>query len=68
MTMYIDGFIVKVQRPDNAGDVFFCRPDGNARGSINVQYITDKFGRSRPLCFHRARFTVLVMSLLIAFH
>lgn len=45
--LYIDGFIVKVQRPDGAGDAYFCGRHGKSCDSINVQYITDKWGRVR---------------------
>jgi len=40
--LFIDGFIVKIQRPDGAGDAYFC---GKSCDSINVQYVTDKNGR-----------------------
>jgi len=45
--LYIDGFIVKIQRPDHAGDAYFCGRHGKSCDSINVQYITDCFGRIR---------------------
>jgi hypothetical protein len=47
--LYIDGFIVKIQRPDYAGDAFFCGRHGKSCDSINVQYITDKRGRVRHI-------------------
>jgi len=47
VVLYIDGFIVKIQRPDHAGDAFFCGRHGKSCDSINVQYITDKFGMIR---------------------
>jgi DDE superfamily endonuclease len=45
--LYIDGFIVEIQRPDHAGDAFFCGRHGKSCDSINVQYLTDKDGRIR---------------------
>jgi hypothetical protein len=36
--LYIDGFIVKIQRPDHAGDAYFCGRHGKSCDSINVQY------------------------------
>lgn len=47
VVLYIDGFIVKIQRPDHAGDAFFCGRHGKSCDSINVQYISDKHGRIR---------------------
>ena len=47
--LYIDGFIVKIQRPDHAGDAYFCGRHGKSCDSINVQYITDKDGRVRHI-------------------
>ena len=47
--LYIDGFIVKVQRPDGAGDAYFCGRHGKSCDSINVQYVTDKRGRVRHI-------------------
>jgi hypothetical protein len=43
--LYIDGFIVKIQRPDYAGDAYFCGRHGKSCDSLNVQYITDKTGK-----------------------
>jgi len=45
--LYIDGFIVKIQRPDGAGDAYFCGRHGKSCDSLNVQYIVDKSGRVR---------------------
>lgn len=45
--LYIDGFIVRIQRPDHAGDAYFCGRHGKSCDSINVQYITDRHGRIR---------------------
>ena len=45
--LYIDGFIVRIQRPDGAGDAYFCGRHGKSCDSINVQYIIDKTGRVR---------------------
>ena len=47
--LYIDGFIVKIQRPDHAGDAFFCGRHGKSCDSINVQYVTDKHGKIRHI-------------------
>ena len=47
VVMYIDGFIVKIQRPDHAGDAYFCDRHGKSCDSINVQYINDKNGHIR---------------------
>jgi len=44
VVLYIDGFIVKIQRPDHAGDAYFCGRHGKSCDSINVQYVTDQFG------------------------
>ena len=38
--LYIDGAIIRIQRPDYAGDAYFC-------GSLDVQYVVDKFRRVR---------------------
>lgn len=46
---YIDGFIVKIQRPDHAGDAYFCGRHGKSCDSLNVQYITDKDGHVRHI-------------------
>jgi hypothetical protein len=45
--LYIDGFIVKIQRPDHAGDAYFCGRHGKSCDSINVQYVVDKTGSVR---------------------
>jgi len=49
VVLFIDGFIVKVQRPDGAGDAYFCGRHGKSCDSINVQYVTDKDGRVRHI-------------------
>ena len=49
VVLFIDGFIVKVQRPDGAGDAYFCGRHGKSCDSINVQYVTDKQGRIRHI-------------------
>jgi len=46
---YIDGFIVKIQRPDYAGDAYFCGRHGKSCDSLNVQYITDKDGHVKHI-------------------
>jgi len=45
--LFIDGFIVRIQRPDHAGDSYFCGRHGKSCDSLNVQYVTDKWGRIR---------------------
>lgn len=45
--LFIDGFIVRIQRPDGAGDAYFCGRHGKSCDSLNVQYVTDKDGRVR---------------------
>jgi len=47
--LYIDGFIVRIQRPDRAGDAYFCGRHGKSCDSINVQLITDKSGTIRHI-------------------
>jgi len=49
VVLFIDGFIVKVQRPDRAGDAYFCGRHGKSCDSINVQYVTDFHGRVRHI-------------------
>jgi len=49
VVLFIDGFIVKVQRPDRAGDAYFCGRHGKSCDSINVQYVTDMHGRVRHI-------------------
>jgi len=45
--LYIDGFFVRIQRPDGAGDAFFCGRHGKSCESLNVQYVTDSKGPVR---------------------
>ena len=45
--LYIDGMIVKIQRPAHAGDAFFCGRRGKSCDALNVQYVADKFGMVR---------------------
>ncbi|XP_064643577.1 uncharacterized protein LOC135497675 [Lineus longissimus] len=42
--LYIDGLIVRIQRPAHAGDAYYCGRAGKACDSINVQYVVDKRG------------------------
>ena len=49
VVLFIDGFIVRVQRPDGAGDAYFCGRHGKSCDSLNVQYVTDKRGRVRHI-------------------
>ncbi|XP_041469504.1 uncharacterized protein LOC121419213 [Lytechinus variegatus] len=46
--LYIDGYISRIQRPDHAGDTYFCG-HGKSCDSINTQLITDKFGQVRHI-------------------
>ncbi|XP_064620630.1 uncharacterized protein LOC135483585 [Lineus longissimus] len=45
--LFIDGVIVKIQKPDRAGDAYYCGRPGKCCDSINVQYVVDRFGRVR---------------------
>ena len=49
VVLYIDGLIVKIQRPDHAGDAYFCGRHGKSCDSLNVQYVVDKAGRIRHI-------------------
>lgn len=49
VVLYIDGFILKIQRPDRAGDAYFCGRVGKSCDSLNVQYVVDKLGRIRHI-------------------
>lgn len=40
--LYIDGVIIRIQRPDHAGDAYFYGRNGKSCDSTNVQYIVDK--------------------------
>ncbi|ESO95138.1 hypothetical protein LOTGIDRAFT_160901 [Lottia gigantea] len=40
--LYIDGEIVKIQRPDHAGDAYYCGRPGKHCDSVNIQYVVDK--------------------------
>ena len=42
--LYIDGAIIRIQRPDHALDAYFCGRHGKSCDSINVQFIVDKNG------------------------
>lgn len=37
--LFVDGVIVPIQRPDGAGDGFYCGRNGKNRDSLNVQVI-----------------------------
>lgn len=45
--LYIDGEIVRIQRPDHAGDAYYCGRPGKHCDSLNIQYIVDKRGMIR---------------------
>jgi len=47
--LFTDGFIVQIQRPDSAGNVYLCERHSKSCDSLNVQYITDKDGRVRHI-------------------
>ncbi|XP_041461145.1 uncharacterized protein LOC121412400 [Lytechinus variegatus] len=47
--LYIDGYISRIQRPDHAGDAYFCGRHGKSCDSINTQLITDKFEQVRHI-------------------
>jgi len=49
IVMFIGSFIVQVERPDGAGDTYFCGRHGKSCDSINIQYVTDKQGRIRHI-------------------
>ena len=49
VVLYIDGVIIPIQRPDHAGDAYFCGRHGKSCDSINVQYIVDRFGQVRHI-------------------
>ncbi len=35
--LYVDGFIVSIQRPDHAGDSYFCGHSAKSCDSLNIQ-------------------------------
>ena len=45
--LFVDGCIIPIQRPDHAGDAFFCGRHGKSRDSINAQLVCDKSGKIR---------------------
>ena len=45
--LFIDGAILPIQRPDEAGDAFYCGRNGKHRDSLNVQVVCDRFGDIR---------------------
>lgn len=47
--LFVDGFLPAIQRPDHAGDDFYCARGGKCRDSINVQIICDRFGLIREV-------------------
>lgn len=47
--LYVDGFIIKIQRPDHAGDAYFCGRPGKSCDGLNIQYVVDKQGRVRHI-------------------
>ena len=40
---------MKIQRPDHAGDAYFCGRHGKSCDSLNVQYVVDKSGYVRHI-------------------
>ena len=47
--LYIDGVIMHIERPDHAGDAYFCGRHGKSCDSFNVQYVVHKRGAIRQL-------------------
>lgn len=47
--LYIDGYIARIQRPDHAGNAYFCGRHGKSCDSLNTQYVTDQFGQVRHI-------------------
>jgi len=47
--LYIDGVIIRIQRPDHAGDAYFVAEMVNRSDSLNVQYVVDKNGQVRHI-------------------
>ena len=42
--LFIDGVIIRIQRPDHAGNAYYCGRNGKACDSLNVQVVCDRFG------------------------
>ena len=42
--LFVDGVIIPIQQPDNAGNAYYCGRPGKACHSLNVQIAVDKFG------------------------
>lgn len=40
----VDGFILNIQRPNGAGDAFYCGRPGKSFDSLNIQYVADLSG------------------------
>lgn len=47
VVLYVDGFICPIQRPDHAGDAYFCGRHGKTVDSLNAQIICDRRGNVR---------------------
>ena len=45
----IDGFILKIQRPNHAADAFYCGRPGKCYDGLNIQYMTDFQGKIRHI-------------------
>lgn len=45
--LYVDGSIIRITRPDNANDSFYCGRAGKSCDSLNSQFVVDKFGNVR---------------------
>lgn len=45
----VDGFISHIQRPDHAGDAYYCGRPGKCFDSLNIQYVVDLNGTIRHL-------------------
>ncbi len=47
--LYVDGLLSAIQRPDHAGDDFYCGRGGKCRDCLNIQVVCDQFGVIREL-------------------
>ena len=49
VVLYVDGSIIRITRPDNANDSYYCGRAGKNCDSLNTQFIVDKFGNVRHI-------------------
>jgi hypothetical protein len=47
--LFVDGMLTAIQRPDHAGDDFYCGRGGKCRDSLNVQVVCDCLGVIREV-------------------